>query len=216
MGLKAVHRTLAAILIVFIGTHLAVHLAALGGPDAHIAAQKTVDWVYRSRLVEPVLVLALAAQVVVGYRLLRRRLGEPGKSVWAWVQIVSGGYLVFFLIAHTTAALATRYSVGLETNFYWASGPAILMPLALGFRPYYVLAILAVFSHLAAAMMFRWGSKGLGISLAAWGVVAFGGLVSGAIVAALSGALYPIDLPAAYMSYFRGIIESLFGANFAP
>ena len=48
MFAKHLHRIGAVILVVFIFTHLSVHLFALAGPQAHINALKSVQWIYRN------------------------------------------------------------------------------------------------------------------------------------------------------------------------
>ncbi len=205
MGVAMVHRGLAGLLGLFIAAHMAVHGAALWSAEAHIAAQKAIEDVYRSPFVEPVLAATILTQVILGIRLFRRRWAEPGKGFWGWLQLASGGYLAFFLLAHTTAALVTRHLVGLETNFYWAAGTATLEPFLYTFRPYYALAIFTVFAHAACA--WRFASRGVYVP---WALVTVGAFFSITVVAAVSGALYPIDLPQAYADYF-GAFQSQLG-----
>ncbi len=205
------HRILAILVMVFIAGHIGVHLTSLWGPHAHLEAQAALHWIYRSPAVEPFLVAGLAAQALVGGRLAWRRLKDPSKGFWHWAQIVSGFYLFFFIFAHTSAALITRHIVGLETNFYWASGPAMIHPWAYGFRPYYFLAILALFTHGAAALVFYARRQTLSLGPIPAGIVGIGMVTGGAIVAALSGFLYDIELPETYRSYFEGFSTALFG-----
>ncbi|MFM8819031.1 MAG: hypothetical protein ACKOD3_00580, partial [Phenylobacterium sp.] len=74
------HRILAVGLAVFILGHLATHLTAVMGPQAHIRALKASQGLYRNPVVEPVLIAALLAQIVIGARLLARRWGQAGKG----------------------------------------------------------------------------------------------------------------------------------------
>jgi len=48
MTAKRLHRGIAIILVIFIISHLIVHLYALGGIDAHLKALDSVQWIYRN------------------------------------------------------------------------------------------------------------------------------------------------------------------------
>ena len=107
---RKLHRITGGVIALFLFTHLAVHLFALAGPDAHNAALKSVQWIYRHPLVEPLLIAALLFQISLGIRLALRRWREPGKSGWAKLQLASGFYLAYFIIVHSGAALFTPIS----------------------------------------------------------------------------------------------------------
>lgn len=195
MMVKTLHRMTGIGLLAFIGLHFAVHLFALAGPEAHNAALKLVQGLYRNRLVEPLLVLAVLVQVIAGIRLLVQRWGDPEKSAWARFQLASGAYLAMFMINHTIAALYTRYGAGLDTNFWWVSGPLQQPQLKLFFYPYYALAVMAIGIHAGAALHF--GGKARAAR-----IVALAGVpIVIAYWASFGGWLFPVDLPPAYHAY---------------
>jgi hypothetical protein len=175
------HRITAIILALFLASHLAVHLFALAGPDAHDAALTAIQWTYRHPVVEPLLLMALLFQIGLGLRLLWRRWREPGKSRWAKLQLASGLYLTYFIINHSSAALITRSVGQLDTNFWWVSGPLLHPLLSWWFYPYYAFAVMAVTAHAGAALHFRgydqpakWvAASGVPVVLAYW--LSFGG-----------------------------------------
>ena len=194
------HRVIAIGLGLFILTHLAVHITAIGGPKLHIATLSKIQPLYRNWVIEPILVLAILAQIIIGGNLVWRRWKSPQKGFWGWTQILSGGYLAFFLLIHSSAALTTRYIVGLETNFYWAAATLNITPLQFFFTPYYTLGILSVFAHLAAAIYFGRGQKSARPS---WIILGVGSAVALIIVASFSGAVYDIKIPQEYVDHFE-------------
>ncbi|MCA3514582.1 MAG: hypothetical protein IM653_06110 [Phenylobacterium sp.] len=200
LNLIHAHRILAAGLAVFIFGHLVTHLTAVMGPQAHMQALMATQGLYRNPVVEPVLIAAFLAQVVLGVRLLARRWGQAEKGFWGWTQLLSGGYLIAFILIHSSAALMTRHVFGMETDFYWAAATVNLAPFKYGFFPYYALGVISVFTHLAAAIRFGWGARA-GFLPAA--LIAVGVVVAGVILASFGGFLYPIDLPPANAAYFE-------------
>jgi succinate dehydrogenase/fumarate reductase cytochrome b subunit len=58
LTLVRAHRILAVGLAVFILVHLATHLTAVMGPQAHVAVLKATQGLYRNPFVEPVLIAA--------------------------------------------------------------------------------------------------------------------------------------------------------------
>lgn len=199
--LLKIHRFLALYLGLFILTHLGAHLAALAGPEAHERALDFLRTGYRNRFLEPVLYLAIAAQIFAGARLAARRWRESDKGLWGWAQILSGAYLGVFFIAHASSALIARHVMQVETNFYWPGGSLVTEPLGFIFAPYYFLAALAVFTHLGAALHFRLGRGGArGAAPAALAVLGAGyGIL---VVLVFSGAFFPFELPPEHVRYF--------------
>ena len=201
-ALRQMHRALAAALATFIVIHLVVHTTALTGIQTHLNTLSIVQPIYRNLVVEPLLVFAVLAQVFVGSRLVVRRWHTTNKGFWGWTQIVSGLFLAYFLLAHTTAALLTRQTLGLETDFHWAAAPASTAPLSYAFIPYYFLGVTSVFAHLAAVLHFGWPR------LPAWLPVVLlgsGAALAGIIVAAFAGAYYDIVLPPENLDYLNRV-----------
>ena len=197
--LKHAHRLLAIFLGLFIVSHLAIHLTALWGAETHKTVLSSIQGIYCNRFIEPVLLLAIAVQIYVGVRLYWRRRHLPRQTIWMRVQGLSGLYLALFLLIHSSAAIMTRHVFGLDTDFYWAAGTLNISPLKYGFAPYYFLAVVAFFTHIAAALSFRrdvnpWLPR---IFIAA-GVV-----IATVIVLTFGGAFYDINLPQAVIENFE-------------
>ena len=200
---RTLHRITGCAIALFLSTHLAVHLFALVGPEAHNAALKSVQWVYRNPVIEPLLIAALLFQIGLGIRLALRRWREPGKSGWAKLQLASGLYLAYFIVAHSGAALYTRYGAGLDTNFWWVSGPLLHSKMLGYFYPYYALAVLSVGAHLGAILHFR--GKERAARIAAWGAVP----VVFAYWASFGGWLFPVDIHPDYRAYYDGLLAMI-------
>jgi hypothetical protein len=79
-----------------------------------------------------------------------------------------------------------------------------LTPYRFFFIPYYFLAIVAVFAHLACALLWLARRRlGLAARRTGFGALLAAGIVTAAlIVGALSGALYPVRIPSAYLATF--------------
>ncbi|MEO9970099.1 MAG: hypothetical protein ABJG15_09810 [Hyphomonadaceae bacterium] len=194
------HRLIALGLVTFLITHLSIHLTAIAGPETHIALLTRFQIVYRNWLVEPLLIIAILVQIFIGGKLIWRRWKQPNKGFWGWTQILSGGYIAIFLIMHSSAALTTRYIVGLDTNFYWAASTLNIDPLQFFFAPYYFFGIVSIFAHLGAAMHFGWKGKG---GIASWCVLGAGVIIAVLIVSTFGGVFYDIQLPTGYLEYFE-------------
>ena len=68
--------------------------------------------------------------------------------------MISGGYIAFFVLQHLGAIVLSRMSYEFETTTYFAAAVVSAAPFAWYFFPYYVLGIVAVFTHIAAAARF--------------------------------------------------------------
>ncbi len=198
------HRVSGIAILVFVTLHLAVHLTALAGVRAHVETLSIIQMLYRNPVVEPLLLVALTLQISIGIRFAFARWHSAQGERWARLQLVSGLYLALFIINHTGAALYARYAAGLDTNFFWASG-SLLHPITRWFfYPYYALAIVAVFSHVAAAVWFRTRCvKTVGFTLFVSLVVAI------LILFAFGGWLYTISLPGPYRSYYESMASGI-------
>lgn len=193
---KQAHRNLALFILVFVAVHFATHFMSLAGVETHTEAIGIARLFYQFPVIEIALVLALAAQVALGFKLLQTIAKRKRKGFWHWVQFSSAAYLAFFITLHTTAALTTRLVVGLDTNFYWAAGTLGLEPLRYGFTPYYILAVTAVFSHVLAALQFRKPQQ--------WHMAALvlGPLAGISFVLGYGGYLEDVALPLEYLEYY--------------
>ncbi len=198
MKAKQIHRMTAIILGLFIISHLIVHLFALGGISAHLKALGTVQWIYRNPVGESVLVLAIAAQLISGWKRLKAKKRSPNK--WAKAQVYSGLYLMFFLIIHTGAAIATHTVFGLETDFYWAAGSMNISPIKFVFWPYYFLAITAVFVHFACALHFARPGRFKAFRNI---MPIIGALIALTIILTFTGLFYDVPITEDVLNYYR-------------
>lgn len=147
------HRINACFLGVFLTLHLTNHLLTLVSANTHIAFMGALRQIYRNGVIEPLLIIGLVAQIGLGLGLIAKR-GWP-KGRWAWVQVISGLTIIVFLVQHVPAVLMARRTLDFDTNIWFASAVVSEMPYLLYFTPYYMLAVIAVFTHIAAALHFR-------------------------------------------------------------
>jgi len=199
---RKIHRIMASFLGLFILLHFGVHLSAFGGHEWHIKSLSVVQILYRNWLIEPILIIAILAQIYTGVGFIRRRLRLRRKTVWHWAQIISGGYIAFFMLNHMAAALMAQYIFALDTNFYWAAGTLTVYPLMYFFAPYYFLGVLSLFVHLACVLHFK-GRKMAGA------IAAFGAGLGMVILLPFTGWLFEINLPAAHQDYFANYLQLL-------
>lgn len=148
-SLTAGHRLSGLVLAVFTAGHLGNHLLALHSIAWHQRGMTLLRLGYRQPLVETLLLVAVLWQLGSGLVLVRRR--GPRATGWGRVQVYSGLYLAFFLLIHVGAVLAGRYLQHVDTDFYFAARGLNTAPLYWFFVPYYLLAVGAIFGHLAAA-----------------------------------------------------------------
>jgi succinate dehydrogenase/fumarate reductase cytochrome b subunit len=198
--MRRLHRLNAFILGVFLVVHFANHALLFGGIGAHLKAMMVLRGGYRLPGIEHILLGLFATQIILGVVLVFQR-GKPSGG-WAWAQVLSGGYIAFFLLQHLSAILMARS--GLDTNSYFAAAVVSRTPLSYYFAPYYVLGIGAVFTHVACALRFRvWPQPATRLqrALPVVGVVLGVGAVAG-----LTGATDPFDLPPAYDAYAASLL----------
>ena len=197
--MRALHRFSSAIIGVFALVHVANHLAAAGGVASHIAFMNVARAVYRLTLVEAVLLASVMVQVVTGL-LLARHGWHQLHGLVARLQVAAGLYLAPFLLLHTSAILAGRGLFHLDTNFYFAAAGFHVPPFQWFFGPYYLLAVIAFFTHLGCAAYWKLSD----FRRAALGIFLAVGIVSALIIVlAFAGALYPIDVPDGYKVIYR-------------
>jgi hypothetical protein len=191
---RVTHGVAAAVILIYVSFHLTNHLLGLLGPDVHAAVMKIGRLVYRSPVVEPVLVTLMLFQVVVGVRLAWRWSSLPADGFRVF-QIGSGIYLAAFIVTHLNSALISARAVHhIDTNWDWASGaPVGLIHDAWSIRlvPHYALGVFFVLSHLASGLRGVLIAHGVAKAVAnrIWtaGLVA-SGLVAIAIMSGLCGA----------------------------
>ena len=132
--MKRVHYFSGITISLFIILHLFNHLISLVSVEKHI---------------EILLILAVLIQIISGIKLYlkKRKFANP---FFEKIQIWTGLYLAIFFTIHLTAVLIGRHLLKLDTNFYFGAAGINTFPFNLFFIPYYGLAIISIFGHLAA------------------------------------------------------------------
>ena len=147
--LKKLHYLSGIIISVFVVAHLINHLISLVGIENHIDMMVFLRKIYRNPIIEVILLMGIALQVFSGIKLyLSKRKMLSG--FFEKIQIWSGLYLAFFFVAHVGAVMAGRFIQQLDTNFYFGVAGLNAFPAMLYFIPYYGLAVLSFFGHIAA------------------------------------------------------------------
>jgi hypothetical protein len=196
---RRLHRAAGAVLAAFVAVHVANHLAALAGVDAHVRFMDAARRVYRQPVVEAVLLACVVLQAGSGLRMLwAGRLRRRG--LLAWLQAGSGAYIALFLAIHVGAVLAGRVS-GLDTNFYFAAAGLHVWPFVMFFVPYYFVAVAALFVHLGCALA-RYAGRGRVVVVAV--AAGIGVVTAGLIVTMLAGGVYRVEIPQDYLKTFVG------------
>ena len=170
-----------AIVLIFLALHLTNHLMFPTGPTTYEAVQKVFRHVYRSNILQPVLVALILFQVGTGLFFVWRLTAAPSDRFRTF-QIASGVYLAAYVLGHMDSVfIFARTYLGIDTGWEFATGdPAGMIKDRWNIRllPHYWLAMFFVLSHIASGsrviMMAHGVSKALADRLLVGGVVAAG------------------------------------------
>jgi len=152
-AIRVVHGSAAlTLLLVFLAAHLANHIAALWSVEAHQSLMKLLRLWYRATWVEPAVLGLCVAMIATGLVLVDFHT-RTAVDRYRTVQTAMGAYLLAFMLAHTIAVLWGR-SLHIDTDWLFASGgPAgLLLGTSYYLIPYYPLAVIAVFTHIALGL----------------------------------------------------------------
>ena len=210
MNLRIIHKYSALVIVAFAFLHITNHLMSLINIQSHIVFMDIARKIYRQPIVEGLLLLCLVFQATSGLWLLIRGWRQRRGFV-AWLQAISGSYLACFLLVHVGAVLYGRAILQLDTNFYFAAAGLHVPPNHLFFAPYYFLAVLALFTHLACAaywLLQGMSDKVRGLVLVLPMIV--GALVSFFIVLSLAGQLELVEVPSKYKATYTGKVSTDF------
>lgn len=163
MKLLKIHFLSGIIISVFVFLHLTNHLVSLLGPSAHIEVMDSLRVFYRNVFMEVILIGAVLVQITSGITLVKSSFKSINGG-FEKLRIWSGMYLAFFLIMHTSAVILGRILLHLDTNYYFGVAGLVTFPFYLFFGPYYGLAILAFFAHLASIHYYKMKYAFLGVS----------------------------------------------------
>lgn len=165
MKIKNIHFWSGGIITIFVVFHLANHAFSLWGAEKHIELMNMLRVVYRHPVAETALLGAVLLQVVTGIRLFLNGR-QQNLSPFARLQRWSGLYLALFFSIHISAVMVGRNGLHLDTNFYFGVAGLNSFPSCLFFIPYYSLAVLAFFAHLASIHYHKMTVRVLGLDSA--------------------------------------------------
>lgn len=172
MNVYKTHYLSGIIITVFVGVHLLNHTYAVLGAHRHIEIMQSLRLFYRNIFVETILVSAVALQIISGFKLFKTAR-KTATTAFDRLHIYTGFYLAVFFIIHICAVMAGRFILKLDTNFYFGVAGLNTFPLNLFFIPYYALAILSVFGHIASIHHKKMKRAILGLSPGTQSIVIF-------------------------------------------
>lgn len=162
--MKRLHYISGVTITVFIGLHLLNHFLSVFGEEVHIKFMDQLRVVYRNVFIEFILFVTVLIQIISGLKLFiskRKSLVTYFDKLQVW----TGLYLAFFLLIHVSAVLSGRYLLSLDTNFYFGVAGLNTSPFNLFFFPYYSLAIISFFGHIAAVHYQKMKKNFIGLSV---------------------------------------------------
>ena len=153
-ALRVAHGISALVIIgIFLALHISNHLTALVGPSTYDVVMKIFRHVYRTEVLQPLLVTLFLFQIGTGLYLVWRHTAVPSDRFRTF-QIASGVYLAFYVLGHMNSVfIFARTYLGVDTGWNFATGaPAGLIkdPWNIRLLPHYWLAVFFVLSHIAA------------------------------------------------------------------
>ncbi len=149
MTTKKIHYLSGLTISIFVGLHLFNHAWSLFGVDRHLEMMNTLRLFYRNVFIESIIMLSVFVQIISGLKLVKSSR-KTAISNFDKLHIWTGLYLAFFFIIHLSAVLCGRLLLHLDTNFYFGVAGLNSFPFNLFFVPYYGLAILSFFGHIAS------------------------------------------------------------------
>ncbi|MBB3169450.1 hypothetical protein [Simiduia aestuariiviva] len=201
--LHKLHRISAVVIGAFVLVHLINHLFILDGVQSHIEFMDAFRQVYRHMIAESILLLCVIFQIFSGIYFVWRRWGQRSSFIEK-AQAFSGLYLAFFFLNHVGAVLYGRVIAQLDTNIYFGIAGFHNPPFHFYFIPYYFLAVVAIFVHIAAA--FNWLCRNkISSSLRsklAYTIMATGCLLSLLLILGFNGWFNEIVIPQKYNDFY--------------
>ena len=177
MILKKIHFISGLTITVFVGLHLFNHTLSVFGADKHIEVMNTLRLFYRNIFIETILLIAVLVQVISGLKLFKNNR-KKANTQFEKLHIWTGLYLAIFFTIHLTAVFGGRLFLQLDTNFYFGVAGLNAFPFNLFFIPYYGLAILSFFGHIASIhnkkmkqSIFGLAPNGQSISILIFGII---------------------------------------------
>jgi hypothetical protein len=197
--MRRVHFISGLILTIYIGLHLFNHFCSIFGADKHIEIMSILRHFYRNIFIETILLFAVLVQIISGLKLFKTNW-KLAISNFEKLHIWTGLYLVLFFIIHLCAVLGGRLFLQLDTNFYFGVAGLNSFPFNLFFIPYYGLAILSFFGHIASIHNKKMNTTILNLTpqQQAKGILTFGFIITIAIFYGLTNHLRGVEIPKDY------------------
>jgi hypothetical protein len=142
-----------ALVMIFLALHIANHLMFPAGAETYDAVMKVFRHVYRTDILQPMVVALFLFQIGTGLFFAWRLTAAPTDRFRTF-QIASGVYLAFYVLGHMDSVfIFARTYLGIDTGWSFATGaPAGLVkdPWNIRLVPHYWLGVFFVLAHLAA------------------------------------------------------------------
>jgi succinate dehydrogenase/fumarate reductase cytochrome b subunit len=192
--LRVAHGVSALVLVmIFLALHITNHLMFLAGRETYEAVMKAFRHVYRTGIVQPLLVALFLFQVGTGLFFVWRLTATPSDRFRTF-QIASGVYLAFYVLGHMDSVfIFARTYLGIDSGWGFATGaPTGLIkdPWNIRLVPHYWLGVFFLLAHLAAGARAVIIAHGVSEPLAnrfMVGGMAVVGIVATVIVLGMSG-----------------------------
>ena len=199
MTINTIHYLSGLIITLFVGLHLFNHTLSILGAERHIEVMITLRIFYRNIFVEIILLIAVLVQIISGLKLFKtnRKLATtPFEKLHIW----TGLYLAIFFVIHLSAVLSGRHFLHLDTNFYFGVAGLNSFPINLFFIPYYGLAILSFFGHIASIhnKKMKYSISGLSPNKQSILILTFGFIITIGIFFGLTNQFKGVVIPKEY------------------
>ncbi|WP_299761890.1 hypothetical protein [uncultured Pontibacter sp.] len=199
MSINKIHHIAGLTITAFVGIHLFNHLVSIGGADRHVEMMHTLRPFYRNIFVESILLFALFVQIVSGLKLFKENR-KSATSQFDKLQLWTGLYLAIFFIIHLSAVFSGRHFLHLDTNFYFGAAGLNSLPFNLFFIPYYGLAIVSFFGHIASihSKKMKQSIFGLSPNKQSFAILTFGIILTIVIFYGLTNHFQGVTIPKEY------------------
>lgn len=142
-----------ALVMIFLALHIANHLTFPAGAATYDAVMKAFRHVYRTDILQPVVVALFLFQIGTGLFFVWRQTAAPTDRFRTF-QIASGAYLAFYVLGHMDSVfIFARTYLGIDTGWSFATGAPnglVKDPWNIRLVPHYWLGVFFVLAHLAA------------------------------------------------------------------
>ncbi|MDH1471202.1 hypothetical protein [Shewanella sp. GD03713] len=153
--LRVAHGIVGSVTALFLLFHIVNHLVGLFGPEAHAAFMELGRSIYRSPVIEPILVAMMLFQIVSGLRLLWG-WSESNIDGYRVFQLASGIFMAIFILGHMNSVfIFARTYLGIPTDWAFAAGlPTGLIndPWNIRLLPHYALGVFFSLAHLFSGL----------------------------------------------------------------